>query len=265
MVGPIYFFAHGDIQARVGGIFFFGLFGALAGLGAVASFVGLICASVKREKVIYVLSMALFLLFLVMSDLRTGEFAVAISFLVGYSVSTHRPRWLKAGFRVFFVALVFYGAFLIMSPSVPIIESGNVENDLVWRTLVWDLSITGIASRPFTGFGGENYLKGNLEGVVLDGNLADPHSSYLSLILQYGFISLVLFAIVYGGIVYRLFRQAAEGMKVFVCVAIYWALVSSTGGTYFNGTSGFGQIMFEFSFLGLLCHPQLRSSRETTT
>ncbi|MBE7170895.1 MAG: O-antigen ligase family protein [Williamsia sp.] len=248
-IGPIGIGTHLE-EFRLGGLFTFGQAAAVAGIGLLLSAHQLLFNPAAKKSVYIALSL-FFTYCLIACDLRTGIGAVAIAISVQYLY------YLTSQNKSIFPFLIMMGvAYAGYKLYISLNESGTlVSSDLAYRQLIWSYSIPGIAKRPIVGYGTvPAFFTNNPKTLAFNAVLADPHSSYLSLMLQSGVVTLILLILFVARVVRFNMASKSFHTKAFVSIVVYWAIIGSTGGNMFSLDYDITSVFFMFSILAFCCH-----------
>ncbi len=174
--------------------------------------------------------MALGVVFLTGS--RTG-FLVA---LLGCSYMLWTYRDLSLGNRFLF-PLFGMVALLLLLPHIPVdslerihtIGSSVSSGDLNYRTRIWMAAMEALENAPHGGLG-------ILWGVGWDGfpvlvtpYLGEPyvyHNAYLSIVMEIGLIGFTLFALIFGMVLYHVWRLPRRELGLWLTLLAMWAVAA---------------------------------------
>ncbi len=249
-------FTERKMYNRLGGLFFYGLTGVMAGLTAVLSSIGFYLEKRKSRRVIFGFCLLLGLFGTIGSDLRNAMAAAAICVIYLFYKASQRKRSMKLVFVITSILIVLVGNNYMRYSQA----ANNTTEDVEIREKIWIVSLNGIKSKPLTGYGKNNYFSLSKEGMLLSEELSDSHSSILSLMLTYGIPAAILFFIFYIKFVLYYLNHDKSLRGILIIIPIYWILATITGGVFFNGTGYYGSYLFGLSMFGILLHPQVIGS-----
>ena len=247
-IGTLAIGGHGDL--RMGGIFTFGQAASVAGIGLLLTAYQILYNPQANKPVLFVLG-GLFVFSLIACDLRTGMGAVAAAIGIQYLFYLRSKKKNIFPFLIM-VAVLYVGYKLYSSLN----DSGTlVSTDLAYRQLIWSYSIPGILKRPFSGYGTiPAFFVNNPKILAFNSVLLDPHSSYLSLMLQSGVVTMIMLVLVVGRIVRFNLTSSSYHIKAFVSIVVYWAIIGSTGGSMYSLDYDITAVFFMFTILAFCCH-----------
>lgn len=251
-VGYIVYGSHNPAD-RFGGIFFYGVTGAFAGLGCILSTYRAIYYENFKGSVFYIFSAGVFAIYVLLTDMRTILLAILPSIVI--QIYFKRLESKKSVLILLISPILFYFLFTLYSSHN--VAGTQTTNDFVYRNLIWKLAIEEILKQPLVGYGGYYDLlsKSSLNNIHVD-SLHDPHSSYLGLILQSGTIALILMIYICTCIIKYVIRQRVnKGVLSFI---LFWLICGISGGSFFLFTFNIEGLLFELTIFGILLHPDIR-------
>jgi len=243
---------------RLGGLYFYGVTGTIAGLTALLSGIGFYIERSKLKKTLYSIFAINGLLFTIASDLRNAMAASACCLILLLYQLSKRSLRMKMAFYSSIIVLLVIGTYYIQHSEAV----ANTDDDLGTREMIWAWSLDGISRKPLTGYGKENYFATNVKSMIFQEKLSDPHSSLLNLMIMLGIPAALLFIFYYSKLTIYNYKNDRIFQGVLIVIPLYWILSTITGGAFFIGYGYFGSYVFGLSIFGILLHPQLFISRK---
>jgi O-antigen ligase len=254
-VGKIVFGTHIPAD-RMGGLFFYGITGDLAGFAIVISLFLLYKTRYFFKRALYVLGCFLLIYYMLAADMRIALLAVSVAFVVQYVFD--RLAQNKSILPIVFVSIIcFIGFQLYVTYNA---GGSNIDSDIDTREFIWGLALISIGKQTLIGYGDYGPVMrqlGESDRSVLLTNLHDPHSSYFSLILQSGIIAFIIFAILNVKVIKDV-KNLSVGYKGVISFLAYWLICGVTGGNFFDFTYNIANVFFEFTLFGLILHPEIQ-------
>lgn len=247
-----------DEEVRFGGLFFFGITGILAGVGAVLSSFQYFRADTKKLRMIYLFSTAVFGFYTLATDMRTVMGGIVAAIFVQYLFKRKSenksilPLIILGGFL--YMGLQFYKSFS---------QNSDVERDFGIREVIWSVGQKMISEQPLTGYGAytDDINKVSLadtrySDLFIDLKLPDPHSSYLSIMIQSGIVTFLIILFLLVKIV-QLTTRYKPIDRTLLSIIAFWLVCGTTGGNYFDFTYNLTGMTFELTIFGIMLHPEL--------
>lgn len=247
---------------RLTGIFGGGLAGALAGLSAVLPVIVFFLVGGKRLLFLLISSSFAWVVML-MADNRTAMIACLLIYLLAFLSKWRTNNKTKVSLIIVSVVAYFLIRFYIASTT----GGTNINNDLEFRFKIWDFGINQVSYAPVLGYGKSNpFVTNELAKQQISFNLGDPHNSYLFCILRNGILVSFLFFLFLTVFIISAHNRVRETKySSLLYIPLYWLLISTTGGDYFNFNLNFSSVIFGITVFGLLDHPELRLIKNETT
>lgn len=262
-VGPIELGNH-DVDVRFGGLFFFGITGVLAGFGAIISTFQYFGTEEKKLRFRYMASTAVFAFYILAADMRTVMAAITVSIFIQYLFK--RKSQNKSIWPLVVMGGALYG---IVQVYKSYSEGGDVERDLSIREVIWGVGQKMIADQPLIGYGTYtddinrlSIADTKYSDLFNELKLPDPHSSFLSLMIQSGLVSFAIYLFLLVKIV-QLSRRYSVYNRALLSLIAFWLVCGSTGGNYFDFTYSIQGMAFELSIFAIMLHPELWQPQET--
>lgn len=252
-VGPLTFLGnHYNGTLRLGGLFFFASFAMLLGSSGLFSLLGLFQKTSRLRKAFFAVNLLLISVLLLATDTRTAIVSFVLCAIYVLYFKIHRFTWRTVGALILLVLLA--SAFAVYY----VIYLGSLDNEfaLTMRTGIWEIAWQGILTRPFVGYGTENYFESSPYVGGFFERVRDPHSAVLSHALQYGVISAALFMLYYFLLLWRTFKYPKSERAV-GAVGWFWLLAPFFWGYIYNISGGVVQVLCLLSLIGIMCHPDL--------
>lgn len=246
-------FTERNMYNRLGGLYFYGLTGTLAGLTALLAGIGFFIEKSFYRKIFFALFVVNGLIFTFGSDLRNVLAACGICLLYLFYLLSKRKIYMKFIFAISIISVFFMGYYYVNHSEA----AGNTGNDLEVREMIWALSLDGISKKPITGYGKENYFATNAQSMLFLEQLSEPHSSILDLMIRFGIPATIFYFFFYSKLVIHNYKKDRVFKGVLIVIPLYWLLSTITGGSFFIGNGYFGSYIFGLSIFGIFLHPQL--------
>jgi O-antigen ligase len=256
-VGPLELGNHSE-DVRFGGLFFFGITGILAGVGAILSSFQFFKAETKKLRIRYIFSTGVFCFYTLACDMRTVMAGIVAAVFVQYLFKRKSEN--KSIIPIIILAgVAYFGLQLYKSYS----EGSDVERDLETREIIWGVGKKMVADQPIVGYGtyAASMSRVSLSDtrysdMFVDLKLPDPHSSYLSIMIQSGVVSFGIFLFLLFKIV-QLSKRYSPINRMLLSILAYWLVCGSTGGNYFDFNYSIQGVAFELMIFGIMLHPEL--------
>lgn len=250
-----------DENVRMGGLFFFGITGVLAGLGAILSSLMYFKSDGFKTKVKYFGSTLIFMTWTLACDMRTVMAGIVLAVFIQYLFKRRAQH--KSVFPLILLAGVFYGGLKLYKSYS---EGTDLDKDVEIREVLWSIGRKLIVEQPLFGYGsyGNDLGRVSITDIKYSDlfnamKLTDPHSSYLSLMIQSGLLSFGLFVIFIIKILF-LSRKFDPFNRMILSIIGFWMICGSTGGNFFDFTYTMQGVAFELTIFGILLHPDLIES-----
>jgi O-antigen ligase len=247
-----------DEEVRFAGLFFFGITGILAGVGAIISSFQYFRAETKKLRTRYMFSAAVFGFYTLATDMRTVMGGIVAAVFVQYLFkrkSENRsvlPLIILAGFM--YIGLQVYQSYS---------QNSDVERDFGIREVIWGVGQKMISDQPLTGYGSYandlsrvSLADTRYSDLFIDLKLPDPHSSYLSIMIQSGIVTFVIILFLLAKIV-QLSKRYKPINRALLSIIAFWLVCATTGGNYFDFTYNITGMTFELTMFGIMLHPEL--------
>ena len=252
-VGPLVMLEHGT-STRLGGLFFYGEFGVMAGATGIMAIIGMALSRNTNRRAYYSLTLLAMLLFQVWSDTRSAMLGFVICFLILiFLLDPKHSRVIKWGLLVMVVSLG-----LLTYLYFTHVEAGQTATeDVDYRAVIWGLGLVGIAEAPLTGYGNFNFFQQHDYLSIVVPSFSDAHSAILGHAITFGLTSLALFLSIFYLIVRDVWKAADRRYRLLVSLGMYWFIAPFFWGVVYKISGGFIQIVFGVTVIGLLAHPGL--------
>lgn len=246
-------FAERNMYNRLGGLYFYGLTGTLAGLTVLLSGIGFFIDKSSYRKMFFAICIVNSLLFTLGSDLRNVLAASCICLILLFYLFSKRERYMKFVFVLALAGLILMGNYYLNHSEA----ASTTDSDLGVREMIWAWTYDGISKQPIIGYGKVNYFATNLNSMIFQDELSDPHSSILNLTLKFGIPATLLFLFYFAKLMIYNYKRDRIFKGSLLVIPLYWFLSTITGGTFFIGNGYFGSYIFGLSMFGIFLHPQL--------
>lgn len=244
----------GNRQKRLTGIFGGGLAGAIGGLTAVYA-VALYFIFNKGFHFVTLLNFILAWVVLLLSDNRTSIFACLLIYILIFMIIS------KQGYiyKLLLVSIIFAAVFSVSFYLTNTSRGELIQEDYNLRNYIWQIGVEQIVANPFLGSGKANPFSTNMNALMINDQIADPHNAFLFFTLKNGIIVSLMFFIFLLNFMYDSFKRIKKTKYILlIVIPIYWLIISTTGGDYFNFTLNFSSLFFGISVFGILNHPDLK-------
>jgi O-antigen ligase len=254
-----------DEEVRFGGLFFFGVTGILAGVGATLSSFQYFRAETKKLRMIFLFSTALFCFYTLATDMRTVMGGIVAAIFVQYLFKRKSEN--RSILPLIILAGFLYGGLQVYKSFS---QNSDVERDFGIREVIWSVGQKMISEQPLTGYGAYtndinrvSLADTRYSDLFIDLKLPDPHSSYLSIMIQSGVVTLVIIMFLLGKIV-MLSKRYRPIDRALLSIIAFWLVCATTGGNYFDFTYNLTGMTFELTIFGIMLHPELWDRQEET-
>lgn len=262
-VGPIQLGNH-DEEVRFGGLFFFGITGILAGVGAILSSFQYFGAEARNLRLKYLASTVIFVFYTLASDMRTVMAAIVVSIFIQYLFK--RKSQNKSIWPIVVMGTFLYGAVRFYKSFS---EGSDVERDLGIREVIWGVGQKMISDQPLVGYGTYTEDMNRISisdtkysDLFNDLKLPDPHSSFLSLMIQSGLVSFAIYIFLLLKIV-QLSKRYSVYNRALLSIIAFWLVCGSTGGNYFDFNYSIQGMAFELTIFAIMLHPEIWQATES--
>ncbi|MEO6915221.1 MAG: O-antigen ligase family protein [Chitinophagaceae bacterium] len=260
--GPLELGNH-DEFVRMGGLFFFGITGVLAGLGAILSSLMYFRSEGLFTKSKYLVSTLIFMTWTLACDMRTVMAGIVVAIFI--QLLFKRKAQNKSVMPLILLAGLFYWMIKLYKSYS---EGTDLDKDVETREILWSIGRKLIAEQPLFGYGNYQNDLGRVSvtdiryGDLFNAfRLTDPHSSYLSLMIQSGLLSFGIFVFFLIKILF-LSKKFNPYSRALLSIIGFWLICGSTGGNFFDFTYTLQGLLFELTVFGMILHPGLIESPE---
>ncbi len=233
-----------ELFERLGGLFYYAHTSAIASIVFLFSFI----QYKNYQRYIFILLMLFSFIALIATDTRSAWFATFFSLVI---ISKSK----KYFYRLFLLIIIIYFLIIPLLSFLEIPYLGALIQDIEFRKAIWFYSINLGFENLFTGFGSEAF---KLFRTFQFAELKDPHNSFISLYLQSGIGSVILFTIIF-------FKNCSLALKKkysdYQFLYFFWFFFSFFWGNLFNSLSSFISMYLMFTIYAFTLNPNLEDEK----
>lgn len=231
-----------NLFERLGGMFYYAHTSAIAAITLLLSLIRYF----RSKKKFFLIISVFCLMLLIATDTRSAWVATAFSLLFIFFKNVNFYKLLLFCIGIYILALS-YSSYLQSSQNI---RKGTDDSE--FRIQIWGFSLNLASKRLFTGYGNEK-IKG-FSNFTLNDNLQDPHNSIISLLLQNGVISIIIYFVIY----FKNCNLCNERYNSdYRFLYFFWLFFPFFWGNLYNNLSNFINIYIMFTIYAFTLNPNI--------